>query len=326
MISRIVEEINKKGQKVDGVIQHSYNPLVNDAVQFFVYSGNRISHIVSTYRNPVDSRKRLHDQNDLMGRILKRVQDTPLRENILFSTWLLDLPQGCFRIQEFKKKKFYFQISKHNLKNLQQYLDLSCAWVIDFQKVTRYATKPVHHLAIRKKVRGDISNLKAVYSHQSDVLSLLIPIESKLDVINTPVTLSMHHGDYCYGNCFTDTEGIFRVFDWEFAKTSEWVFVDYVTNLIVTWLALRSRNLIGGALKAFFEPQNGNEEILSKKLHDCNKLYGFAISEIKFYLAYVYLRLFFRRERTAVTYGRSCLPDMISILKSINVPRVNENS
>jgi len=327
VINTIKDEINSTGYSVDWIIQHSYNPRANDAIQFLVYSDNQISHIVSTYRNPVDSWKRLHDQNDLMQSVLKKVQDTPLKENVLFSTWLLDLPQGCFRIQEFRKKEFYLQVSKLNLTDLHRYLDISCAWIIDFQKVTRCGTKPVHQLAIRETIKHHISHLKSLYSQEPAILDLFLLLECKKEVINTPMVVSMHHGDYCHWNCFVDASGVYRVIDWEFAKISEWVVIDFIANLLVLWLDLRKNGLMRGGLETFLDPRDSKDAILAFNIARLTSLYGFDISEIKFYFVYVFIRLFFRKERpTSRMNWEPYLPDMMSILKSINVPRVNENS
>lgn len=319
IISRIKGEIEKRGQKVDGIVQHSYNPRVNDAVQFFVCSDNQISHIVSTYRNPLDSRKRLYDQNDLMGRILKRVQDTPLRENILFSTWLLDLPQGCFRIQEYKKKRFCFQVSQFDLSDLQKYLDISSDWIIRFKRITKPDITPLHPVVIRKKVKQDISNLKDLYSEESELLTLFSLLENKIEVINSPMILAMHHGDYCHWNCFIDTAGMYRIIDWEFAKISEWAVIDFIANLLVVWVDLRRNGIMKQALRTFFDPRDSNETILAQKLIQLKNLYGFDVNEIKLYFVYVFIRLFLREARPpARVHWEPFLPDMMSILESLD--------
>ena len=195
VINTIKDEINSTGYSVDWIIQHSYNPRSNDAIHFLVYSDNQISHIVSTYRNPVDSWKRLHDQNDLMQSVLKKVQNTPLKENVLFSTWLLDLPQGCFRIQEFRKKEFYLQVSKLNLTDLHRYLDISCAWIIDFQKVTTYGSKPVHQLAIRETIKHAKDNGIILFDSPPGTSCPVVATVSKADfviMVTEPSPFGLH--------------------------------------------------------------------------------------------------------------------------------------
>ena len=314
----IKEEINNKGYKIDQVIQHSYNPLVNDAIQFFMYSGNEISHIVSSYRNPVQSRQRLYEQNEIMDCILRKVRGTPIRENILFSTWIVDLPGGCFRIQEFKKKGFRFQVSRFNSSDLQKYLDISCDWIIEFQSVTGHNGKLEHPVNIKQHIYSDIVKMRRIYLGEPDIMELLFLLENKIEVLKTPMPLAMHHGDYCHWNCFTDTANIFSVIDWEFAKISEWVVIDFISNLLVIWVALRKNKTMNEALRSFFDPRNDEEVMLSQKILNLNSLYGFDINEIKFYVVYVFIRLFLREERPASRiHWEPFLSDMISILKSL---------
>jgi len=321
-ILRIIEQVRNMGYNVDGIIQHSYNPLSNDVINFLVYSGNRISHIVSTYRDRLDARRKLYKQNDLMEKILRKVEGTPIRENILFSTWLLELPAGCFRIQEVSDRNSSFKVSAFDSSDLKTYLDVSTDWIIDFQEITKNTKAPVPPSTIRKKIADEIEKLNSLYFRDPGVLNLLSLLGSRIHCIRTPMMLAMHHGDYCFWNTFVDTANTFRVVDWEFAKESEWVVIDVFSNLLVTWSVLKRRGLTNEALDTFFHPRGHAEVLLSEKISELKRLHGFDGDEIRVYLAYAFVRLFLRQERpTARIHWEPYLNDMVSILGSINEPR-----
>ena len=124
ILQRIIDEIAEKAIVIDGVIQHSYNPIVNDAIQFYLFSGDKLRFIVSTYRDVLLSKNRLHNLNDIMISILDKVSATPVKNNILFSTFLIEIPPGCFRIQEYREKAFQLNLSRATKNDLKKFLEI----------------------------------------------------------------------------------------------------------------------------------------------------------------------------------------------------------
>ena len=127
--------------------------------------------------------------------------------------------------------------------------------------------------------------------------------------------LSARHGDYCYWNCFVDTEKVFQVIDWEFADVSDWVISDYLSNLLVLWLDLKRQGILTGAVQKLLKPENSAERILSQNLAGLREIYNLNTLEIRLYLIYIFIDIHMRQTRpVANKYWAPFLDDMMSAL------------
>ena len=147
---------------------------------------------------------------------------------------------------------------------------------------------------------------------------LLETFKAKINSLHHSMPVSAHHGDYCFWNCFLDTSGTFRVIDWEFAKTSEWVVFDVLSNLLAIWIRLRKLGIAKGLFETFFVSDNDRENLFHRELARMKDWYGFDENESKVYLVYAFLRLFLRDERPVTrNHWDSHVPDMMSLLQSV---------
>jgi hypothetical protein len=140
-------------------------------------------------------------------------------------------------------------------------------------------------------------------------------VVDRLDLIQTDMKLSARHGDYCYWNCFVDNEEVFRVIDWEFVHVSDWVIIDYLSNLLVLWIDLKRKGILTGSIQSLFSPNNSEEQILSQSLMDFVRYYKFSLPEVRLYLVYVFINIYMRRVRpVSSNYWLPYVGDMITIL------------
>jgi hypothetical protein len=129
------------------------------------------------------------------------------------------------------------------------------------------------------------------------------------------MTLSARHGDYCYWNCFVDNDDVFRVIDWEFAGVSDWVVIDYLTNLLVLWIDLKRKGILTESIQNLFAPTNSEERILYQSLMHFVENYKLSLSEIRFFLVYVFINVYMRRVRPVSSkYWLPLINDMLPLL------------
>jgi hypothetical protein len=315
-IDLILNEICSKGYKVDTIIQHSYNP--DAKTNFYVYSEDNISHIVSTYPDKSSSGKKFKKEKLIMEEIINKVCNKPLNKNILYSNWIIDLPVGSFHIQEYKKRSWVFRPNCSKKDDLEKYLEISNDWIIKFQSATKIDFGNISPNEIKEKIESQINKWINLYLSKAEFVQCLVKIKDNLRFIHTPMIQCMQHGDYCYYNTFLDENKMFRIIDWEFSKKSGWVTFDYLTNFWVTWMGLKTNRLVRDALDVFFNPINEFENLLSKGVLKLNTLYGFDNSEIKLYLAFECFRLFLREERPAsARHLYRYVPYLMKILDSL---------
>lgn len=270
--------------KIDYVVQHSYNPISNNSIQFYAYQKNNLKYIITTYRD--DSKTKIESQNLIISKMLTNIKSNKVKESVVFSDWTIKNGNQYFRIQKyipFKKLKLNKQ------SNFKIVLDKSIIWINEFQSETHFENN-LNIIDLKVQIKEYFSTIKTTYSFINKLNELIEFLENKIHCLTTDMPLVNLHGDFFYGNYFLDLEDNFKVFDWEFANIKDWVVKDFFSNLIGF---IELNNLFN----SFFNPSSEKEIILSKILFNFQQYYDFKTGEIKFYLVYICILNLFREER-----------------------------
>ena len=315
-VEKILEEINSKDRCVDSIVQYTKN--IHVSINFLVYFRNEITHIVTTY--PQDDRinNRIFKQNTIMNLMFKKINNSKIYNNVLFSDWILDLPSGIFRIQKYVQKKNDYVLMYKNLKHLSSYLDTSSNWILELQNLTKVYSVIKNKENLKKEIKNKIDIWKKNNINDSDLLNHLMKLENCIKLIENNIPMAMVHGDFCFPNCFIDINDNYKVIDWEFAQTRGLVTTDYFSNLINLWIYLKKYYLVDSLYQTFFDPKTKEELLINKFLMQFLDLYGINFKEAKIYLVYEFTNLFLREIRPqSIKYLKYYILELSKVLESI---------
>ena len=311
-VEKILEEINSKDRCVDSILQYTKN--IHVSINFLVYFRNEITHIVTTYPQDDHKNNRIFKQNAIMNIMLKKIGNSQIYNDVLFSDWVLDLPSGIFRIQKYVKKKNNYVLMYKNLKHISNYLNTSSSWILELQNLTKVNSV----IDNKENFKNKIGLWKQNNVNDSDVLNHLIKLENYIKLIENNIPASMVHGDFCFPNCFIDIKNNYKVIDWEFAQTVGLVTTDYFSNLINLWIYLKKYYLVDSLYQTFFDPKTKEELLINKFLMQFLDLYGINFKEAKIYLVYEFTNLFLREIRPqSIKYLKYYILELSKVLESI---------
>jgi len=290
MSQRLLDQLQSYDKNITDLIQHSYNPVSHETIKFFAFSRKELKYIVSTYRR--DSNMLISSENRVMQNIIKNTKNE-ISKSILFSLETLKTDSFIFRVQAYvsKSKTYVRKMQKFNNEDIHEILKESNDWIISFQE-----RKSEKRESYDDELSGEIRHW--ISEHQEDVkraefLELMLKL---LQFKTTKISKKPSHGDYCYWNYFKGTDNKFYVFDWEFAKESDWDFIDPLTNVFVFWMDLYKQFKVGALSAVLTSPSTHLEEIVNREFERIMRLYEISKHDLYLFILFVYCRLYLRQE------------------------------
>lgn len=290
MNQRLLDQLHSYDKSITDLIQHSYDPVHHETIQFFAFSNEELKYIVSTYRK--DSKLRINIESRIMQEILENTKDE-ISESILFSFETLETGSFTFKVQAFveKSSEYIQKMQAFRSEDIQEILHESNDWIIAFQG-REDESKNNYDDELSKEIRQWINenqaNLKRV-----ELLEAMLKL---LKINTTMVSKRPSHGDYCYWNYFKGKDDKLYIFDWEFAKQSDWHFLDPLTNIFVFWMDLYKQEKIGALSTIFVRPKSDLEVVISNEFQRIMKLCQINRQDIFLFILFVYCRLYLRQE------------------------------
>ncbi len=285
-IDFIINSIRLNDNKVKYVVQHSYNPNINNTIHFYVYSNkNKLSYIVSTYRK--SSKQLMKRQNEIMQNILNRINSNEIKNAIVFSFQVINWNDYVFRIQEYIN---HSKNTKKLHKEINQYIKSSFDWLYKFQKETVGKIWPAEN--IKTEIVTSLKSLQKKYSNQKNLNKIVNDLLKNIAVIHSPLPVSASHGDFFIGNYFFDTNNHVKIIDWEYANSKELVSFDFTSN-IMGYAIYFDFNIV----RSFYSPKTHIENLIQQEIKKFLNIYKLNFNELMYYLIYTKIILLTREGR-----------------------------
>jgi Phosphotransferase enzyme family len=317
----LISELAAQGWPVDALVQRSFPSTQNDRVFYYGYRGATLAFIATAYRAPGDREQILRNEIAIVDRIRQRMTSTESRTSILVPTLCVTRSGEVLAVSEYVRPHKSFARGRRRLRDYKNALATSSEWLSRFQ--TETAESRPGHDGIRTQFADRVERYVAKHGHylppafRSASDGLVRALEDRPSL----GPASACHGDFCFWNYLIDDHGQFRVYDWETARTCDYVVRDFFSNIITYALAARSDGQwdgnFGDLLRTDVNPTNAIKRLLSSEVrafaieHDLpNRTMGLG-------LVYSFICLMLRMTSPQTIHSRSdlvselamCLPE-----------------
>lgn len=308
------------GQTVDGMLQHAYNPRVSSSLSFYAYTGSRRSHIISGDRH-LNGCTRLRKERAVMRDILRRLGQTPLATSILYGGDICETALGCFRVQRYCQPGIPFRIASVATGDARIAFDKMFDWLLQFQEASR-SNKAIDAVAVQRHIAAACAGWLEAEPGDMALAGLIDRLLPKRLMLQAPMPLAAHHGDFCFWNMLLDPAGDVRVFDWEFAQREGWVVLDAFSHLLLIWMAWHEAGRVSDDASLLHAPANQDEHVLAALWRRIRRHYPISAAELHFYMAYTFLHIHLRPERRVKSnHWRAFLPAIHGVLERAGVAK-----
>jgi len=291
------------------LIQYSRRPFENDTIHFFLYLSEKLSFVISCYREK--NKERLERENKVMRQLLSSLNSDFFKESILYTPKHIHIKNKCFRIQAyFDNRKYRACVKKMTPAFVKKILAHSTSWLHNIQS---YSFTNEYFIS---SIIPEIEELKEFHKENKNIGDVIDILSQKIGLFDHRQMQCFVHGDYSFNNYFFVDNSDFFVFDWEYAETSYWAFYDPISNFISLWMSLFSRNKVRDLYDFVHgDSQDAYDEILRAYMTRIMDEYKLSIKLFTILTVFVYLKIFLRTDKYQKERFLPCYTNVCRLIK-----------